>query len=65
MVTQPQVLLGGSKSLFTAYVLLPSPGTIASGKLPLLLDLTVTSLTRQYFVFSTALEALLESWLYT
>jgi Reverse transcriptase (RNA-dependent DNA polymerase) len=55
----------GLKSLFTAYALLPNPGTIASGKLPLLLDLTVTSLTMQYFVFSTALEALLESWLYT
>jgi Reverse transcriptase (RNA-dependent DNA polymerase) len=47
------------------YVLLPSPGTIASGKFPLLLDLTVTSLTRQSFVFSIALAALLESWLYT
>jgi hypothetical protein len=55
MVTQPKVFLGGSEILFTAYVLLPSPGTIASRKLPLLLDLTVTSLTRQYFVFSTAL----------
>jgi Reverse transcriptase (RNA-dependent DNA polymerase) len=51
MVTQPQVLVGGSKSLLTAYVLLPSPGTIASGKLALLLDLTVTSLTRQYSSF--------------
>jgi Reverse transcriptase (RNA-dependent DNA polymerase) len=40
--TQTQILLGGSKDLSTAFSLLPNPGTIASGKLPLLLDCDVS-----------------------
>jgi hypothetical protein len=65
MVKQPQVFLGGSKRLFKAYVQLPNPGAIAFGKFPLLLALTVMSLRRQYFVFSTARAESLVSWFYT